>query len=95
MFFLQESFTEEEAMVFVEAALHEPENTPLRTTIIDPIIAVLEHPKSRKEYIKYGNEFLEANSEMLSKEFPTKPFCHVRFRTESIQRESQTDSQVC
>ena len=84
MFFLQESFTEEEAMVFVEAALHEPENTPLRTTIIDPIITVLEHPKSRKEYIKYGNEFLEANSEMLSKEFPTKPVSFPRAYVDNV-----------
>jgi hypothetical protein len=84
MFFLQESFTEEEAMVFVEAALHEPENTPLRTMIIDPIIVVLEHPKSRKEYIKYGNEFLEANSEMLSKEFPTKPVSFPRAYVDNV-----------
>ena len=84
MFFLQESFTEEEAIVFVEAAIHEPENTPLRTTIIDPIVAVLEHPKSRTEYIKYGNEFLEANSEMLSKEFPTKPVSFPRAYVDNV-----------
>lgn len=86
MFFLQEAFTEEEATIFVEASIHDPENTPLRTQIIEPIISVLEHPKSRTEYIKYGNEFLEANSEMLSKEFPTKPVSFPRAYVDNIFR---------
>lgn len=84
MFFLQEAFTEEEATIFVEASIHDPENTPLRTQIIEPIISVLEHPKSRTEYIKYGNEFLEANSEMLSKEFPTKPVSFPRAYVDNV-----------
>lgn len=84
MFFLEQAFTEEEANVFVEAAIHDPENTPLRTQIIDPIISVLEHPKSRNEYIGYGNEFLEANSEMLSKEFPTKPVSFPRAYVDNV-----------
>jgi len=86
MFFLQEAFTEEEATIFVEASIHDPENTPLRTQIIEPIISVLEHPKSRTEYIKYGNEFLEANSEMLSKEFPTKPVSFPRAYVDNVFR---------
>lgn len=84
MFFLEQAFTEEEATIFVEAAIHDPENTPLRVQIIDPIIQVLEHPKSRTEYIKYGNEFLEANSEMLSKEFPTKPVSFPRAYVDNV-----------
>lgn len=84
MFFLEQAFTEEEAMIFVQEALHDPDNLPLRTMIIDPIIQVLEHPKSRNEYIGYGNEFLEANSEMLSKEFPTKPVSFPRAYVDNL-----------
>jgi hypothetical protein len=84
MFFLQEQvFSEEEARVFVEA-VHDPENAPLRTMIIDPIISILEKHQGRKEYIRYGNEFLEANSEMLSKEFPTKPVSFPRLYVDGI-----------
>ena len=84
MFFLEQAFTEEEATIFVQEALHDPENLPLRTMIIDPIIQVLEHPKSRNEYIGYGNQFLEANSEMLSKEFPTKPVSFPRAYVDNL-----------
>lgn len=86
MFFLEQAFTEEEAMIFVQEALHDPENLPLRTTIIDPIIQTLEHSKSRNEYIGYGNDFLEANSEMLSKEFPTKPVSFPRAYVDNLFR---------
>ena len=84
MFFFEETFTEEEANIFVEAAIHDAQNTPLRTQIIDPIISVLDNPKSKMEYIRYGNEFLEANSEMLSKEFPTKPVSFPRAYVDNI-----------
>lgn len=84
MFFLEQAITEEEVMVFVQEALHDPENVALRSVIIDPIIQVLEHPRSRNEYIKYGNEFLEANSEMLSKEFPTKPVSFPRAYVDNV-----------
>lgn len=84
MFFLEHDFTEDEASVFVQEALNDPANNALRNTIIDPIISVLEHPKSRTEYIKYGNEFLEANSEMLSKEFPTKPVSFPRAYVDNV-----------
>ena len=84
MFFLQEqAFSEDEARIFVEA-VHDPENAPLRTMIIDPIIEVLGRPVGRKEYIRFGNEFLEANSEMLSKEYPTKPVSFPRIYVDGI-----------
>ena len=71
MFFLEQAFTEDEARVFIQEAIYDPKNSLLRSTIVDPIIDVLETPRGRAEYISYGNEFLQANSEMLSKEFPT------------------------
>ena len=72
MFFLEQEFSEDEARMFVQEVTYDPKNNLLRSTIVDPIIQVMETPKGRKEYIAYGNMFLEANSEMLSKEFPTK-----------------------
>lgn len=86
MIVLEQEFSEDEARIFVQEAVHDPENRPLRTEIIDPIIQVLEHPKNRTEYIRYGNEFLEANSEMLSKEFPTKPVSFPRSYVDNVFR---------
>lgn len=84
MFFLEQAFTEEEAMAFVQEASHSPENQLLHDEIIDPIIQVLNTPKGRKDYIRFGNEFLEANSEMLSKEFPTKAVSFPRAYVDNV-----------
>lgn len=84
MFFLEQAFTEEEAMVFVQEASHSPENQLLHDEIIDPIIQVLNTPKGRNDYIRFGNEFLEANSEMLSKEFPTKAVSFPRAYVDNV-----------
>lgn len=84
MFFIEQNdFTEEEANIFLEA-MYDKENTDLRNTIVDPIIKVLETPKGRETYISYGDEFLEANSLMLSKEFPTKPVVFPRKYVDNI-----------
>lgn len=84
MFFLQEqAFSEEEARVFIEA-MYDPENSSLKNNIIDPIIDVLKSNESRNEYVDYGNEFLEANSEMLSKEFPTKTVSFPRQYVDNV-----------
>ena len=40
--------------------------------------------ESRNEYVDYGNEFLEANSEMLSKEFPTKTVSFPRQYVDNV-----------
>lgn len=72
MFFMEYESTEEEVLLLVQEAVHDPINNKLREQIIDPMIKILETPKGRKEYIKYGNSFLEDNADMLSKEFPTK-----------------------
>lgn len=83
MFFVQEAFTEEDAMILVEA-YNDEESRTLRSLIIDPIINVLENPRNRNEYINYGNDFLEVNSEMLSKEFPTKAVSFPRLYVDNI-----------
>ena len=82
IFLEQDGFTEEEARVFVEA--YGIKDAPLNETIVEPIISVLKSPKHRAEYIRYGEEFLQANSEMLSREFPTKAVSFPRMYVDNI-----------
>lgn len=63
--------TENEVLSIIQEAVHDPKNNALREQIIDPIIEVLETPKGRNKYIEFGNQFLESNAIMLSKEYPT------------------------
>lgn len=72
MFFMEQELTENEALTFIQEALHDPKNQKLREELIDPIISVLEKPAGRKQYIDYGSSFLGENATMLSREFPTK-----------------------
>ena len=69
---MEQELTENEALTFVQEALHDPKNQKLREELIDPIISVLEKPSGRKQYIDYGSSFLGENATMLSREFPTK-----------------------
>ena len=82
MFFLEQAeYTEDEARIFVEAM---NVNDDLRIQIIDPIIQILNKPSARKEYIAYGTEFLQANAEMLAKEFPTKAVSFPRKYVDNV-----------
>lgn len=72
MFFMEHDLTESEAMLIIQEAVHDPKNQKLREELIDPIIAVLEKPNGRKQYIDYGSSFLGENATMLSREYPTK-----------------------
>jgi len=78
MYFVEQESSESDVLMLIQEAVHDPENNELRTLIIDPMIKVLETPSGRNSYIELGNEFLEANAEMLSKEFPTKPVTFPR-----------------
>ena len=57
--------------LFYEAAVNDEANRTMQTKLVDPIYKVLEIPANREKYISYGSEFLDANAEMLSKEYPT------------------------
>lgn len=84
MFFIEQGdFTEHEAQIFLEA-IYDSKNSQLRTTIVDPIVSVMETSQGRQTYIDYGDEFLEANSLMLSKEFPTTPVTFPRKYVDGI-----------
>jgi len=56
--------------VFMELATDEADKL-LHEKLVDPIMEMLEKPSCRKKYIEYGSEFLDANADMLSKEYPT------------------------
>ena len=56
---------------FMEADITKEDEQRLHDKLLDPIMQVLETPAGRKKYIGYGTEFLDANADMLSKEYPT------------------------
>ena len=73
MFISEQVFNEEEVLSLFQEAVSDPQKRNLlREELIDPVIEVLSTSDGRREYIRLGNEFLEANAEMLSKEYPTK-----------------------
>lgn len=78
MFFMEQMVTEREALAFIQEALHDPGNVKLREELIDPVIKVLETSSGRKQYIEYGSSFIGDNSEMLAREYPTKPVTFPR-----------------
>ena len=78
MFFMEQMVTEKEALNFIQEALYDPGNVKLREELIDPVISVLEKPEGRKQYIEYGSSFIGDNSEMLAREYPTKPVTFPR-----------------
>lgn len=72
MYYMEYEIPEDDVIMLLQEAVHDPSNSMLREQIIDPVIKILETPAGRNGYIKYGNDFLEANADMLSKEYPTK-----------------------
>jgi hypothetical protein len=81
--FMMESidiFEEERELfsIIMEAGNNKEAVEYMKTNLLDPIITVLESPSKKKEYIKCGSDFLDANAEMLSKEFPTKRVTYPR-----------------
>lgn len=65
-------FTESEVLMFLqEASADDPGVIELREELINPIIQVLQKPSNMKKYIQYGSDFLEANAEMLGRQYPT------------------------
>ena len=83
MYIMEQELTEYDIMSWFQEAVADPDS-PLRKKIIDPIVQVLETPAGRKEYIKYGTDFLDSNAEMLAKEFPTKRVSYPRMYVDRI-----------
>ena len=49
-----------------------------RSYVIDPVVEVLKTPKGRKKYIQYGSDFIDVNSDMLARPYPTKAVTYPR-----------------
>lgn len=84
MYLSEQVFTEEEVYAIFQEAVSDPQNSLLRETLIDPVINVLSTPEGRKAYIDLGNQFLEANAEMLAKEYPTKAVSFPRLYVDNV-----------
>lgn len=70
--FIDEMFLSiDEAMTFIESASVDSK-TRLKVEIIEPIMKVLDTKAGSDAYLKFGTEFIEANADMLAREFPTK-----------------------
>lgn len=83
MFISEQVFDEEEVLSLFQEAVSDPHSL-LRVQLIDPIIEVLSTPEGRKQYISLGNQFLEANAEMLAKEYPTKAVSFPRLYVDNV-----------
>ena len=76
MFFIEDS--EQDILGFFFQESSQEDTNEFRTYIIDPVVDVLATPKGRKKYIQYGSDFIDANSEMLAKPYPTKAVTYPR-----------------
>ena len=71
MDFIDESyFSIDEALTFIQES--NDSTMRLRAEVIEPIMKTLDTKKGSDEYLKFGTEFIEANADMLAREFPTK-----------------------
>ena len=77
MYMMEYAFDSEDEIrsFFQESSTDKDE---FRTYIIDRIINVLSTPRGRKAYIQYGSDFIDANSDMLAKPYPTKSVTYPR-----------------
>ena len=72
MYFMEYEATESDVLTLIQESTSEEGKRALKEQIIDPIMEVLGKPAGRNAYIRFGSEFMEANAEMLAKEYPTK-----------------------
>lgn len=79
-FFMEQPFmTDREVRTwFFQEAANDPGVLQLREEILDPVISVLQDTTKAKEYIRLGNEFIEANGDMLAKPYPTVSVTYPR-----------------
>lgn len=75
MFFMCEQpiLSEQEAWNLIqESSFDDPGKVMMREKLLDPVIRVMKTPSGTKKYLKVGNDFIDANAEMLAKQYPTK-----------------------
>lgn len=75
---MEQTFDSEKEILdyFQESA--EDDKREFKEYIIDPVIKVLSTPKGRKAYIQYGSDFIDVNSDMLAKPYPTTQVSYPR-----------------
>lgn len=79
MFYTEQPFlTEDEVRLIIQESSDDAGVIQLREELLDPVIQTLQDPKNVNRYIQYGSEFLEANAEMLAKQYPTKYVTYPR-----------------
>ena len=87
MFFMEQSefLTESEVYHMIqESSLTDKGRLEIKEKILDPIFRVLETKSGMKKYMDLGNEFIDLNSEMLSKQYPTTRVVHPRRYVDSV-----------
>lgn len=78
-YFMEQFMSEREARTWlIQEAANDPGVMQLREEILDPVVKVLQDTKKAKQYIELGNEFIEANGDMLAKPYPTKRVVYPR-----------------
>lgn len=76
MFIMEDSEQDIIGYFFQESSQEEADE--FRTYVIDPVVDILSTAKGRKKYIQYGSDFIDANSDMLARPYPTKAVTYPR-----------------
>ena len=84
MYFMEYEATESDVLTLIQESASEEGKRALKEQIIDPIMEVLGKPAGRNAYIRFGSEFIEANAEMLAKEYPTKAVVFPRKYVDNV-----------
>jgi len=85
MFFMEQQFlTEQEVYHWIQEGVNDPAVIQFREEFMDPVINTLSDPKKMKEYVEYGNQFIEANAEMLTKPYPTERVRYPRKYVDNV-----------
>ena len=83
--YINEQFITEEDVLFIletESVLDKSSNC--KQYLIDPVFDKLDDINIRKKFIEFGDQFLELNTEMLSKEYPTTRVKYPRRYVDSL-----------
>lgn len=80
----QYELSEHEIAMIIQEAVSDPKNSDLRDKLIDPIFEKLKNLNIKKSYIEYGSRFIELNSDMLVKEYPSKQVSFPKKYVDSI-----------
>lgn len=81
---MEYEISEADALTLIQESASSEGKQMFKEQIVDPIISVLQKPAGRNKYIGFGNTFMEANADMLAKEYPTKPVVFPRRYVDNV-----------